>query len=161
MLTESLHHEIDIDVSPEKVFDFLTDPHNVPLVVPGLIENTDIPPLPLQRGSRFMYRYQMLGVVLEGAVTIEQIERPAVYDFTTSGGGESTWKQRILPRNGGTRFTLEIAYNPPHSWLEKVRLEVVRQMNQTEAEQYLKHLKTLLEMQALPLQFLLTQAAKS
>jgi carbon monoxide dehydrogenase subunit G len=147
MLTESLRQGIDIDVSPEKVFDFLTDPHNVPLVLPGLIENTGIPPLPVQRGAQFGFRYQMLGVVLEGTVTIEQIERPTVYDFSTSGGGESTWKQRFLPRDGGTRFDLEIAYALPRSWLEKVRLEVIRQMNRSEAEHYLQHLKTLLEMQ--------------
>ena len=147
MYTESVHHEIDIDAPPEKVFDFLTNPRNVPLVLPGLIENLNIPPLPLHAGSQFTYRYQMLGVVLEGTTTIESIERPTTYDFTTSGGAESTWRQRMEARAAGTRFSVEVEYAPPRSWLDKIKVEVIRKMSQSEAERYLENLKTLLEMQ--------------
>ena len=63
MYSEKIHAEVDISVSPEKVFNFLTNPKNIPLVLPGLIENYNIPELPIQVGSKYNFQYQMLGLV--------------------------------------------------------------------------------------------------
>ena len=38
-----IHAERDLTFPPEKIFEFVTNPNNVPLVLPGLIENTNIP----------------------------------------------------------------------------------------------------------------------
>jgi carbon monoxide dehydrogenase subunit G len=144
---EKLRLELEINASAEKVFDFLTDPHNIPLVLPGLIENTNIPELPLGAGSQFNYTYQMFGVVLRGDVVIDAIERPSAYHFHTTGEAASTWKQHITPRDGKALFQLEVEYEPPRSWLEKVKLGVMRRFSDKEAEQYLHNLKTVLELQ--------------
>lgn len=147
MYKEKIHFEADINVPPEKVFDFLTDPHNIPLVLPGLIENNNIPPLPVKVGARFNFKYQMLGVVLEGDVVVDKVESPSAYDFTSSGGGDSKWMQRLTEKDSGTHLTLDVEYNPPQSWIDKVKLSVIQKMNQGEAEKYLQNIKTLLEMQ--------------
>jgi uncharacterized protein YndB with AHSA1/START domain len=144
---ERVRLELEIEASVEKVFDFLTDPHNIPLVLPGLIENTNIPELPLGVGSQFGYTYQMFGVVLRGDVIIDAIEHPSVYDFHTTGQVASAWKQHLTPRDGGTLFQLDVEYEPPRSWLEKVKLGVMRRFSDKEAEQYLHNLKALLELQ--------------
>jgi len=144
---EKVRLELEINASTEKVFGFLTDPHNIPLVLPGLIENTNIPELPLGVGSQFSYTYQMFGVVLRGDVEIDAIERPSGYHFHTTGEAASAWKQHLTPRDGKTLFQLEVEYEPPRSWLEKVKLGVMRRFSDKEAEQYLHNLKTLLELQ--------------
>ncbi|MBI4038947.1 SRPBCC family protein [Candidatus Daviesbacteria bacterium] len=52
MYNEKIHTEIDIDAPVSKVFEFLTDPNNIPLILPGLKENYDIPELPIKEGSK-------------------------------------------------------------------------------------------------------------
>lgn len=148
MYSEKVHFEIDINVPPEKVFSFLTDPNNIPLVLPGLIENSNIPTLPVTVGAKFNFKYQMLGVVLEGEVTVDKVESPLAYDFTSSSGADSKWVQRMTEKDGGTHFTLDVEYNPPQSWIDKVKLSVIQKMNQGEAEKYVQNIKTLLEMQS-------------
>jgi hypothetical protein len=54
----------------------------------------------------------------------------------------------MITKDGGTHFSLDVEYDPPKSWLDKIKLEVVRKMNQSDAEKYTQNLKTLLEMQS-------------
>jgi hypothetical protein len=148
MYSEKAHAEVDISVPPEKVFSFLTNPKNIPLVLPGLIENYNIPELPVQVGSKFNFKYQTLGIVQEGEIVVDKVESNSAYDFTSTGGVASKWLQRMATKDGGTHFSLDVEYDPPKSWLDKIKLEVVRKMNQSDAEKYTQNLKTLLEMQS-------------
>jgi len=148
MYSEKARAEIDISVPPEKVFNFLTDPKNIPLVLPGLIENYNIPELPIRVGSKFNFKYQALGIVQEGEIVINKVESNSAYDFTSKGSIESKWLQRMTAKNEGTHFALDVEYDPPKSWLDKIKLEVVKKMNQGDAEKYAQNLKTLLEMQS-------------
>ena len=148
MYSEKAHAEVDINVPPEKVFDFLTDPKNIPLVLPGLIENYNIPELPIKTGSKFNFKYQTLGILQEGEIVIDKVESPFTYDFTSTCGVVSKWLQHMTAKDGGTRFTLGVEYDPPKSWVDKIKIDVVRKMNQGDAEKYVQNLKTLLEMQS-------------
>lgn len=148
MYSEKAHAEIDISIPPEKVFNFLTDPKNIPLVLPGLIENYNIPNLPIQVGSKFNFKYQTLGIVQEGEIVVDKVESPSTYDFTSTGGVASKWLQHMTAKDGGTHFTLDVEYDPPKSWLDKIKIDVVRKMNKGDAEKYTQNLKTLLEMQS-------------
>ncbi len=148
MYSEKAHAEIDISVPSEKVFNFLTNPKNIPLVLPGLIENYNIPQLPIKVGSKFNFKYQTMGIVQEGEVVIDKIESPSAYDFTSTGGVISKWLQRMTAKDGGTHFSLDVEYETPKSWLDKVKIDVVQKMNQGDAEKYTQNLKTLLEIQS-------------
>src|SRR5687768_15859062 len=101
-----VHVETTIDVPREEVFDFLVQPEKIPLVLPGLIENTDIPELPLKVGDTFTYHYQIAGVVLEGTWTVTELERPSVYHARTTGGGDSTWRYKLADKGKGTHVEL-------------------------------------------------------
>ena len=148
MQKEKVHFEIDINVPQENVFDFLTDPKNIPLVLPGLVENYNIPELPIKKGSTFNFRYQILGVLLDGKTIIDEIERSSIYNFTTEGEVDSKWLQNMTTKNGGTHFTLDAEYTPPRSWLDKAKLTMIQEINRRDAEKYTKNLKELLEMQS-------------
>ena len=77
MYSQKVNPWTTINVPREDVFDFLVNPHQIPLVLPGLIENTGVPDLPLKVGDRFTYHYQVSGVMLEGTWTITELERPS------------------------------------------------------------------------------------
>lgn len=148
MYNEKLHSEILINTPIAKVFTFLTTPQNIPLVLPGLIENTDIPGLPLKAGSEFRFRYQMFGVITEGTTVIDRIESPSVYDFSTMGGNVSRWRERLTEEDGRTRLSVDVEYDPPVSWFEKVQLSVVRTLMPAELDRFLQNVRILLELQS-------------
>lgn len=139
---------VTIRTSADRVFDFLVSPEKIPLVLPGLVDNLDIPPLPLQPGSKFRYRYQMYGVMLEGHWTANRIERPTRYEATTDGDVASEWRYDLTSEDGATRLDLLVTYETPQSVLQKIRSEVMLKINQQEADAFLSNLKTVLEMQA-------------
>jgi hypothetical protein len=84
---------------------------------------------------------------LHGDVVIDAIERPSVYHFHTTGEAASAWKQHLTPQDGKAQFQPEVEYEPSRSWLEKVKLGVLRRFSDKEAEQCLHNLKTVLDLQ--------------
>ena len=146
MKKESVHKEITIKAQPEKIFSFLTNPKNIPLILPGLIKNTKIPRLPIKKGARFNYKYQMAGFVFNGEVVIDKVEKPKIYDFTSKGGLTSTWKQRIQGNKNNSKFSLEIIYEMPESVISKLKANVLKSINEKEAERYLTNLKAVMEI---------------
>ena len=147
MKSIQIHVESDISAPIEKVFDFVTNPNNIPLVLPGLIENTNIPELPIKDGDEFNFKYSMFGVVIEGLTTVNKIEFPNRYDFSTDSGILSHWKERLLSNNGGTHFTLDVEYEPPQSWIEKIKINAMKKMNIKICENFLQNVNTVLELQ--------------
>ena len=143
-----IHVESDINAPIEKVFEFVTNPNNIPLVLPGLIENTNIPELPIKEGDKFNFKYLMLGIVIEGLTTIDKIEFPNQYDFSTDSGVLSHWKERLTSNNGGTHFTLDVEYEPPQSWAEKIQITVMKKMNMKICENFLHNINAVLELQS-------------
>ena len=148
MYSEKLHSEILIKAPIEDVFAFLTTPLNIPLVLPGLIENTNVPSSPLKAGSEFHYRYQMFGVVTEGTTIIDRIENNSAYDFSTTGGNMSHWLERLTTVDGQTKVSVDVEYDPPASWSEKVQLGVVRTLLPRELDRFLDNVKILLELRS-------------
>jgi uncharacterized protein YndB with AHSA1/START domain len=131
-----------------RVFDFLVNPNKIPLVLPGLVENTEIPPLPLKKGSKFRYKYQMYGVMLEGHWTVTDMDAPSRYDAVTDGDIESNWKYRLSEQNGSTKLEMVVTYQTPQTLAGRIKGDVLVRINEQEAEHYFKNLKTVLEMQA-------------
>jgi uncharacterized protein YndB with AHSA1/START domain len=142
-----LEQTVQIKVPPQKVFDFLTSPEKIPLVLPSLVENTNISELPLKKNSTFDWRYQMYGVMLKGTWTVTAIESPSRYEAKTSGDTESKWAWRIDEAGSGSKVHLAVEYATPKSVLGKAGLALVQQLNRKELDSYLSNIKTVLEMQ--------------
>lgn len=146
MFDTKLEQTVRIEAPPQSVFDFLTDPAKIPLVMPSLVENTSIPPLPLKKNSRFKWTYQMFGVMLRGEWTVTKIEPPTRYASTTTGDTTSDWDYTLSPAGKGTKVSLVVSYATPKTLLGSLSLGVVQQMNKKELDTYLFNLKTVLEM---------------
>ncbi len=138
--------ETTISTNPKRVYDFLVDPHKIPLVMPGLIENTNIPPLPLKEGNSFTFRYLLYGVMLEGTWTVTKLEAPRRYEARTTGV-ESTWRYELTPRGAGTHMSLTVELKPPQTVLQKVQFGILRKINENVGQAYFQNLKTVLELQ--------------
>jgi len=143
---ENVKLSIKINAPVQKVFDFLTNPNNIPLVLPGLIENTNIPQLPLKAGDKFDFKYKMIGVVVEGVTVVDKIESPASYHFSTSAGLVSHWREQFSPEGDATKIILEVDYDTPKSVTDKIIIGVARKFNLKEAERYLQNIQLALEL---------------
>lgn len=146
METITIRLETQIAVSPKQAYDFLVDPHRVPLVMPGLIENNDVPPLPLTEGGSFTFRYLMYGVMLEGQWTATKLEDSRRYEARTTGV-VSTWKYQLAPRGHGTHLSLTVELEPPPSVLRKAQPGIIRTISESAGDAYFRNLKTVLELQ--------------
>ena len=142
----TIDKKIQINASIDKVFEFLTDPAKIPLVLPGLIENTNIPKLPLKVGSKFNYKYQMYGAILEGTWTVTEIKSPDSYKAKTDGDAASNWSYKLSKKGAGTSVGIKIEYEVPKSVLSKVKVNIIKSINEKAVDQYLHNLKTVLEM---------------
>jgi len=131
--------EIIINAPIDKVFAFLTNPANIPLVLPGLIENTDIPALPLKNGDRFNFKYKMYGVLVRGVTVIEKIEAPTLYYFSTTAGVTTQWREDFRQSGEGTLMSVSVEYEVPISLLDKVAGKITEALSRKELETYLQN----------------------
>lgn len=145
MCSEKVQVEGHIKASAEEVYDFLTNPSQIPLVLPGLIENSDIPDLPLKVGDSFTYRYQVAGVVFEGKWIVSVADRPSRYSAKTVGGADSEWTYTMRGGSDGTNVVLTVKYVAPQSLLDKISVPILRRINQHDSESLMNNLKVVLE----------------
>lgn len=141
-----IQQSIEIQVATEKVFSFLTDPNKIPLVLPSLISNNNVPTLPLQVGSSFQYVYQLYGVELTGNWVVTVYEPNTRYEAKTDGDAVSEWKYKLESSGDTTKVSIEVQYETPSSVLEAAKLSVIEKINDSEISAFLKNLKTALEL---------------
>lgn len=139
--------DVAIKAPLKKVFNYLTTPAMLPQIMPGLLETSNVPPLPLKKGSQYDYKYRMYGVTLEGKWNVTNIEEPHTYEGESTGGAESKWKYNLDPIDENhTHLTLTIVYVPPKNVVEKVKTAILERINQQSLNAYLNNLQAILEM---------------
>ncbi len=139
---------IEIEASPERVFELLTDLDRLEdwATIAGESEN---PPLkPLTQGATWKHKVKVAGVKLEGDWKVVAIDAPRLveYEATRSGGGWLKMRQRVAPTERGSRVELEVDYELPWGALgQAVDKLVVERGNEREADESLQNLKNILE----------------
>lgn len=139
-----ISQSIVINALPEKVFDVVTDPYLVIPLMPGLRSVSDVN-VPLQNGSSFRWRYQLLGLTFRGTWLVETIRRPSTYISTTTGGIVSRWTYTLVPKETTTYLTLDIEFGAPESIIKRYALSFIEPHTRKLAETYLHTLKTFFE----------------
>lgn len=134
-----------INAPVEKVYEYAASPHNGPVFIPNLNENSNISVDPTQVGQKWDFRFNMAGVDLRGNAEVTEVDRPKKWSLKSSGGVESQWTYTFEPESGGTKVTLDIDYQIPQGALGKMTGQVIERLNQKNAEQGLHNLKTILE----------------
>lgn len=105
---------VDVDVSPERAFDYFADYHHVPLVLDGVTRWEPIGTKSEGVGARYDVEMVTLGFPLKSVLRLNRWRRPEVIGWESESG---LIKQeggfRFKPRDGGVRIELRIAYEPP------------------------------------------------
>jgi len=138
---------ITIKAPVEKVFDYISEPTNLPEIWPSLVEIKDVQKLP-SGGTRDRWVYKMAGIRLEGTSESEDAECIPNQRIVskTKGGVESTMTWMFQPEAGGTKMTLEVEYTVPIPVLGKLAEAIIVKMNEHEGELILANLKARMEV---------------
>ena len=138
---------ITIKAPVEKVFDYISEPTNLPEIWSSVVEVKDVQKLP-SGGTRNRWVYKMAGIRLEG--TSESVDTECVPNqrlvSKTKGGAESTITWMFQPEAGGTKVTFEGEYTVPIPVLGKLAEAIIVKMNEHEVELILANLKARMEV---------------
>ncbi len=139
-----LEKTITINAPVEKIFNYISQPTNLPEFWPSLVETSDVQELP-NGGHSNRWVYKMAGIRLEG--TSEDVEYVTNQRLVskTKGGVESTQTWVFQPEAGGTKVTFEVEYNIPIPVLGKLAEAIIVKMNDREGELLLANLKARME----------------
>lgn len=143
-----IERRIEIERSPEEVFDVLTDLEALPRWATIVVETRAAPDRPLEAGATFEQTVRIAGVNLESSWRVVRLERPreVAYEAEGPAGGWLRMTQRLIPFEGVSRVELEVDYElPGGAFGEAVDRTFVERWNHRQAQQSLENLKDLLE----------------
>jgi len=136
---------ITIKAPVEKVFDYISEPTNLPEIWPSVVEVKDVQKLP-NGGTRNRFVYKMAGILLKGTNEETECVPNQRLVSKTKGGVESTITWMFQPEAGGTKVTLEGEYIVPIPVLGKLAEAIIVKMNEHEGELILANLKARMEV---------------
>jgi uncharacterized protein YndB with AHSA1/START domain len=136
---------ITIKAPVEKVFEYVTEPSNLPEIWPSLVEVKDVQQLPDGVGSSYRWVYKMAGMHFEGiSETTEYVANKRVV-IRGKGGIKAARTSTFQPEDGGTKYTVEVEYSIPIPLLGKLAEAFIVKLNEHEAELALANLKARME----------------
>jgi Polyketide cyclase / dehydrase and lipid transport len=131
-----------VEAEPQEVFSLLADRSRAPEWVPALTRVWDLTPPEPGVGQRWKWRYELLGLPLEGEGEMTGFEPGRQCRFRTTGLITSTWTYGVEPADGGSEVTVAVDYELPDSLWGRVgdRLAFAR-MNEGQAEKLIENLQ--------------------
>lgn len=143
----SIHRSIDIDAPVERVFEFVTDPNNLPGVWPNLqtVRNVEAK----DGGVRdYDWEYKMAGIHFHGHAHAT-VESPNEYlEVKNDGGIPSTFHWHCEPKGGGTCLLLDVDYRLPVAVIGKLAEAAIAKINERDADRLLSNIKKTMEARA-------------
>jgi uncharacterized membrane protein len=136
---------IEINAPVGEVYEKTASPHNGPVFLPNLNENSNISSERTAVGQSWSWRYNFLGADLTGTAEVVDITPNRSWALTTQGDVTSTWTYRFEEAGSGTRVTLSVEYDMPAGRLQNVTEAVAQRMNQDACEQAMQNLKAWIE----------------
>jgi len=133
--------EVWVEAPIEKVFDYISEPSNLPEFWPSLIELIDVQSLP-NGGYSARWGYKMLGIRFEGKGDYTRINPYHWIVIKTTGGISSTITWTFRSKENRTRVTLTIEYKIPVPLLGKLAEAIIVKMNEQEGDLIMANLRT-------------------
>jgi len=142
---KKLQKRIDIQAPPQRVYDYVTKPMNLPGIWPNLVSVSNV--VAGEAGANeFDWVYEMGGIRFHGHSHTDDAQPGARLYVKNTGGIDSTflWTFDELD-GGGTRLTLDIEYSIPTPVVGKVAEALTAKANERDADTMLANLKKVLE----------------
>jgi len=136
---------ITIKSPVEKIFDYISEPTNLPEIWPSLMEIKDVQRLP-DGNINNRWVYKMAGMRFEGTSEDVEVVTNQRIVSKTKGGVESTQTWMFQPEGDETKVTIEMEYTIPIPLLGKLAEAIIVKMNEHEGEVLLSNLKARMEV---------------
>lgn len=132
--------EVWINASLEKIFQYISNPNNLPEIWPSLIEIQDVQSLP-NGGYSMRWVYKMLGLQFKGKAEYIKIVPNEFFVCETKGGIISTIAWTFRSREDKTRVTFMVEYKVPVPLLGKLAEAIIIKMNDYEGNLIMANLQ--------------------
>ncbi len=130
----------------QDVFVYMASPHNGPAFTPKLKENTNIVPETPGLGQKFDWRFNILGVDLEGTAEVTEFTPPHKVVITSKGHADSIWTYTLKEAPEGTTVMVQLDYELSANALQRIaNTLLVKNQAQETVDTMLKNLKVILE----------------
>jgi len=139
----TLRQSVDIDAPPEVVFAYVTDLSTLAEWIPAMVETRDS--IGEGEGRQYEWTYKLAGMLFSGeSVVIEEVpNRRSVHQ--SIGAVRSTWTLQVEPRDDGSRFILDVAYEVPVPVLGRLAERIILERDRRDLEAALANVKGILE----------------
>jgi uncharacterized protein YndB with AHSA1/START domain len=139
-----VENEVIIKAAVDKVFGFVCQPSNLPLIWPSLMKITNEQLLP-NGGYSYRWTYKMAGMHLEGTGKCIDIMPNLLLTSQNAGPIDSTVTFTFRSKGVLTKVTLTIDYHLPFALLGRLAEITIVKMNDKEAELILDNLRITFE----------------
>ena len=140
----NIKRDIEVDAPVERVYEFLSDPTNLPEIWPSMVEVTNVKGT--DGGKEFDWSYKMVGVRFNGHTRMTLDEAGRRIETESEGDITSHFTYTFEDVDGKTRFINEVDYTVPGALLGKLAEPIIRRLNEREAEVFMNNLKDRVEL---------------
>lgn len=140
-----IQKSIEIEAPLREVYDFFTNPENLPEVWPSLVEVSNIA-WGAEGADSFDWVYKMAGIRFHGRSETRERKPYEKVVFQNKSGIPSTFIYSYSKRDGNCWLTMEVDYEIPGKVLSKLAEPFVRRLNEHEADVLLENLKARMEL---------------
>jgi uncharacterized membrane protein len=134
-----------ISSPPEKVIAYIADVTNHPAFISSLKSVANVRGDAKKPGTSWDWTYVMAGVEFVGKAETVAYAPAKQFSYKTTTGIESTFHYRVEPAQGGSRLTVDVAYQIPQGLLAKLQTSVVEKLNDAEGARAVENLKAILD----------------
>ena len=136
---------IEINASAERVFEFITNPVNLPGVWPSMTEVSNVKRTADGR-HEFDWVYRMAGFPFKGHSKTIDLEHGVRSTVQNEGGIPSTFRWQFEKKGTGMRLALDVDYEIPAPVIGKIAEAVVARLNEHECVHLLANVKATIEL---------------
>jgi uncharacterized membrane protein len=140
---KTIERSIHIEAPRSAIYEFVTEPTNLPEVWTGLVDVTNSSRKP-DGTHRFDYVYKLAGMQFHGRAETREAVANELSELGM-GGLESVWRWTFEGRGDSTDVHLRVSYEVPTPLVGKVGEKYVIDLNERELELLLVSLKDRIE----------------
>ena len=147
-MSDKLERTIDIEATPEEVYDVLTNPYCLGEWVTIQDKLVEAPEPPLKKGDCVVQQMKVVGKKFEVSWDVEVADRPSKVRWAGNGpmGSVARATYELEPNgNGGTKFSYTNEYEMPGGPVGKMAGKAMNSASGKEADATLKRLKEFVE----------------
>lgn len=148
---KTIEKSIRINAPASKIYEFLTNPENLPEIWASMIEVSNVVRKP-EGGHSFNFKYKMAGFRFNGQAATTKVTKDRYVEVESKVGVISTFRWTYEGTNGLTEIKLRVDYEVPLPLLGKVAESFLIRLNERECEHLLASLKDRMEatLEAVP-----------